>query len=74
MQAADVNFTRGLRYIEAAQRCRAWGGDDETQGRLCRLAESYSQRGQALMMNGLPGVDDLQRSYERSEGPPTGTL
>lgn len=50
MEAADVRFTQGLRYISAAARCRSWAGDAKAEGQLAKLADSYSKRGTALMI------------------------
>jgi hypothetical protein len=54
---ADQDFTRGLRYLEAARRCERWCGDDLTESRLARLATVYRERGQALMIKmGAPAL------------------
>jgi hypothetical protein len=47
---ADQDFTRGLRYLEAARRCERWCGDDLTESRLARLATEYRARANVLMM------------------------
>lgn len=50
MQEADGNFVRGMKYLAAARRCQAFSGDEETQGKLGKLAVEYRRRGTALMM------------------------
>jgi hypothetical protein len=49
MEVADAGFVRGIRYLEAARRCERWAGDDDTAGKLGRLAAIYRERGYALI-------------------------
>lgn len=50
MEAATIEFIRGLRYTCASVRCRTWAGDGLTESRLQRLADTYSERGCSLML------------------------
>lgn len=52
MQAADPNFTLGLRLLLAARRNENWTGDVTTEAALQRLASSYRIRGTELMAGG----------------------
>jgi len=56
MEAATLDFQKGMRYISAACRCFEWSGDEPTRGRLHRHGEAYRQRGQALMMGMADGA------------------
>lgn len=49
-RAADRDFCKGLAYVLAARRMEAADADELTCQRLRALAESYRERGQALMM------------------------
>jgi hypothetical protein len=66
MQAADANFVRGLRYIEAAWRLQAWSGDDETESRLARLAEVYRARATALILGGVAASHVATGKFKRA--------
>jgi hypothetical protein len=49
MEAADIEFQRGLKYIFAARRCERWAGDERAESQLGRLATVYRARASALM-------------------------
>lgn len=65
MQEADWSFQKGLEYISAASRCRAWAGDAETERQLGELADSYAERAMTLMMGGSIGAS----AGEETEAP-----
>lgn len=69
MEAADADFTKGLRYLQAARRCSAWCGDDITESRLQRLGMAYRARGMALIdLAGRAGEHHSPGRTERPEG------
>lgn len=69
MEAADANFTMGLRYISAARRCFDWCGDDPTESRLQRHGEVYRARAFALMTGSAgDALDGVPRPAGREWG------
>jgi hypothetical protein len=75
MEAADAGFTKGIRYIQAAHRLQAWCGDEDTMGKLSRLAETYRFRAFELLAGKEEGtylprlVDELELgSFSPTDG------
>jgi hypothetical protein len=66
MEAADAEFCRAIRYLEAVQRLQAWSGDDETESRLARLAEVYRARATALILGGVAASHVATGKFKRA--------
>jgi len=72
MEAADADFTKGLRYLSAARRCEEWAGDKTTESQLWRLASEYRRRSLALM--GMTADDAEECAAGRSVSCPPAVL
>jgi hypothetical protein len=53
MESADADFTRALRHILVAVRCRATAEERDDCPGLLRVAEQHLNDGYALLMAGL---------------------
>lgn len=72
MEAADADFTKGLRYLFAAMRCESWAGNETTESQLGRLASDYRRRSLALMDMTADDQDELAAG--RSAGCPSAVM